>query len=318
MAPKVPRVSFSNGLSVPIIGLGTWGSAPGEVTAAVKEAISSGYRHIDCARVYGNEPEVGAGIKAKLQDGTIKREDLFVTTKLWLTDAKKEYVVPALKGQLKSLGLTYVDLYLIHWPVNLRHGDEYFPKKEDGSTDFGPDYDLVGVWRGMEQAVNEGLAKSIGLSNYNKRQVETILKNAKVKPVTNQVECHPYFSQKKLISFCKSNGLTITAYSPLGSPSRPVKGDSDPVLLEDPVVLELAKKYNKNAGQILIRYQIENGNIVIPKSVTPSRIKSNFDVFDFKLSSEDLKKLEDLNRNFRYLFFPYINGHPEYPFNEEY
>ncbi|KAB7502702.1 hypothetical protein Anas_01067 [Armadillidium nasatum] len=295
MAPKVPRVSFSNGLSVPIIGLGTWGSAPGEVTTAVKEAISSGYRHIDCARVYGNEPEVGAGIKAKLQDGTIKREDLFVTTKLWLTDAKKEYVVPALKGQLKSLGLTYVDLYLVHWPVNLRHGDEYFPKKADGSTDFGTDYDLVGVWRGMEEAVNEGLAKSIGLSNYNKRQVETILKNAKVKPVTNQ-NVPPYFSQKKLISFCKSNGLTLQLISPLGSPSRPVKGDSDPVLLEDPVVLELAKKYNKNAGQILIRYQ----------------------VFDFKLSSEDLKKLEDLNRNFRYLFFPYINGHPEYPFNEEY
>ncbi|KAL7636250.1 UNVERIFIED_CONTAM: hypothetical protein RMT77_013008 [Armadillidium vulgare] len=120
MAPKVPRVSFSNGLSVPIIGLGTWLAAPGEVTTAVKEAISCGYRHIDCARLYGNEPEVGAGIKAKLQDGTIKREYLFVTTKLWLTDAKKEYVVPALKGQLKSLGLTYVDLYLVHWPVNLR------------------------------------------------------------------------------------------------------------------------------------------------------------------------------------------------------
>ncbi|KAL7636249.1 UNVERIFIED_CONTAM: hypothetical protein RMT77_013007 [Armadillidium vulgare] len=215
-------------------------------------------------------------------------------------------------------GLTYVDLYLVHWPVNLRHGDEYFPKKEDGSTDFGTDYDLVDVWRGMEQAVNEGLAKSIGLSNYNKRQVETILKNAKVKPVTNQIECHPYLSQKKLINFCKSNGLTITAYSPLGSPSRPEQESTDPVLLQDPVVLELAKKYNKNAGQILIRYQIENGNIVIPKSVKPSRIKSNFDVFDFKFSSGDLKKLEDLNQNYRLIYFQYIKDHSEYPFNEEY
>ncbi|KAG0721132.1 1,5-anhydro-D-fructose reductase [Chionoecetes opilio] len=194
-------------------------SKPGEVTQAVKDAISCGYRHIDCALVYGNECEVGAAIKAKLEDGTVKREDLFITSKCWNTFHSKELVLPTLKESLGNLGLQYLDLYLIHWPMGYKEGVGRFPSDSNGKTIYS-EVDYLETWLAMEEAFRSGLVKSIGVSNFNKKQIERVLKEGTIKPVTNQIECHPYLNQKKMVDFCRAKEICVTAYSPLGSPDR--------------------------------------------------------------------------------------------------
>ncbi|XP_067008631.2 aldo-keto reductase family 1 member B1 [Anabrus simplex] len=312
MSNKVPKVKFNNGLEVPILGLGTWKSKPGEVTQAVKDAIDVGYRHIDCALVYGNEPEVGQAIKTKIDEGVVKRDDLFITSKLWNTFHKPELVIPALKQSLSNLGLEYLDLYLIHWPMAYKEGDDLFPEK-DGKTLYS-DADYVDTWKEMEKAVKMGLTKSIGVSNFNSAQIQRILDVAEIKPVTNQVECHPYLNQKQLMDFCKSKDITITAYSPLGSPDRPWAKPDDPQLMDDPKLKQVAEKYGKTPAQILLKYQIQRGNITIPKSVTKSRIEQNFKVFDFELSGEDMSYIDTFDCNGRVCHLNWIKDHKDYPF----
>lgn len=316
MASKVPRVKLSNGQSIPILGLGTWGSPPGEVAQAVKDAIDIGYRHIDGAHVYQNEHEVGEGVNAKIKEGVIKREDVFVTSKLWNTFHRPELVEGACRATLKNLGLAYLDLYLIHWPMGYKEGDALFPTDENGKTAYS-DVDFVDTWKGMEKLVGLGLAKSIGISNFNSKQVERVLQVAKIKPVVNQVECHPYLAQTKLSPFCAQRGLVITAYSPLGSPNRPWAKPDDPQLMEDPKIVSIAKKYKKTPAQILIRYQIQRGHVVIPKSVTKSRIQSNFEVFDFELTEDDLKLITSFDCNGRLVPITSAAGHPHHPFESE-
>ncbi|XP_060809115.1 aldo-keto reductase family 1 member B1 isoform X1 [Amyelois transitella] len=319
MASKVPVVKLLNGYTIPQIGLGTWKSKPGEVTQAVKDAIDIGYRHIDCAHIYGNEREVGEAIAAKINEGVVKREDLFITSKLWNTYHRPDLVRGALLTTLKDLGLKYLDLYLIHWPQAYKEGGDNFPTDENGKI-LVSDVDYVDTWRAMEPLVGEGLVRSIGLSNFNKRQVLRVLEIATVKPVTNQVECHPYFNQARLKAFCAQHGITITAYSPLGSPDRPWAKPEDPQLLLDPQLVAIAQRLGKTVAQVVLRYQIERGNIVLPKSVNKDRIASNFNIFDFKLSQEDVSLLDSFDRpNGRLVPMTASYGHEHHPFeNDEY
>ncbi|XP_055469177.1 1,5-anhydro-D-fructose reductase isoform X2 [Psammomys obesus] len=260
-------------MPIPKLGLGTWKASPGEVADAVKVAICLGYRHFDCAYLYHNENEVGMGIHSMIQEGVVTRAELFIVSKLWCTYHKKSLVKTACTNTLKALNLDYLDLYLIHWPMG---------------------------FKAMEDLVIEGLVKHIGVSNFNHEQLERLLNKPglRVKPITNQIECHPYLNQKNLIAFCLENNVSVTAYRPLGGSSKGVD------LMDHPVIQKIAKKHGKSCAQILIRFLIQRNLIVIPKSVTPSRIRENIQVFDFELTEKDMEELFSLNKNFRLVTFP--------------
>ncbi|XP_053977898.1 aldo-keto reductase family 1 member B1-like isoform X2 [Hylaeus volcanicus] len=310
-------VKFNNGNTYPILGLGTWKSKPNEVTQAVKDAIDVGYRHIDCAYVYQNETEVGAAITTKIKEGVIKRENIFVTSKLWNTYHRPERVEPALRKTLSDLGLQYLDLYLMHSPMAFKDSDKIFPTDSDGNI-LIEDTDYLDTWHAMESLVEKGLVKNIGVSNFNSQQIERVLSNCKIKPVTNQVECHPYLNQKKLSDFCKTKGVTITAYSSFGAPDRPNADQNEPRILEDPKIKEIAAKYKKSPAQIVLRHQVQWGHLVIPKSVTKSRIQENLDIFDFEINAEDMNALNDLNCNRRYISRVGLQHHKYYPLHIEF
>ncbi|XP_026750621.2 aldo-keto reductase family 1 member B1-like [Galleria mellonella] len=319
MAEKVPLVRFNNGLNCPILGLGTWQAIRGEeskVYEAVCDAIDIGYRHIDGAHLYGNEKEVGQAIKEKISQGVVKRENLFVTSKLWNTFHSPDWVETAVKLSLSDLGLEYLDLYLIHWPMAYKEGYDLEPVDENGKTIFS-DVDYVDTWRAMEKLVEKGLVKSIGVSNFNTKQIDRVLEIAKIKPVTNQVEVHPYLYQQKLYDFCNTRDIVLTAYSPLGSPQRPWAQAEDPNVLEDPVVKKIAAKHGKTPAQVIIRSAVDRGIIVVPKSASKKRLAENFDIWDFKLSNDDQKEISRLDRNFRVIPHDHGREHKDYPFSQE-
>ncbi|XP_071486036.1 aldo-keto reductase family 1 member A1-A-like [Diadema antillarum] len=315
MAAKNISVKLANGRPFPLLGLGTWKSKPDQVRVAVLEAIAAGYRHIDGAAAYNNEEEVGAAIKEKIADGTITREDIFVTTKLWSVDARASDVEEACKTSLKKLGLDYVDLYLMHWPFAFLKGHGGFPIGPDKMMMADNDVDYVDTWKAMETLVDKGYARAIGVSNFNKSQLQRILDLPPKHKVCNlQMEITPYLPGTEMKELCDANGITLTAYSPLGSPDRPLQYDTDPILMQDPVVLEIAKAKGRTPAQIVIRYQLDRGISVIPKSVTPSRIRENFEVLDFQLTADEMKRLNELDRNFRYIVFPAAKSCKFYPY----
>jgi len=302
---------------MPTFGLGTWKSKPGEVTQAVKDAIDVGYRHIDGALAYQNENEVGDAIHTKIGEGVVKREDLFVVSKLWNTFHRPDLVSVGLKKTLTSLRLDSLDLYLIHWPMGYKEDGDLFPKDANGKFLYST-VDILDTWKEMEKCVKQGLVKSIGVSNFNSKQIELILANCTIKPSVNQVECHPYLNQKKLIEFCKSKGITVTAYSPLGSPDRPWAKPTDPKLLDDPKLVQLGKKLGKTPAQIILRWQIQRGLVVIPKSVHKNRLLENISIFDFQLGQQDMDYINALDCNGRGCVLEWANDHKDYPFNIEF
>lgn len=266
---SVPIITLHDGRTIPQLGLGVWKAADGqEVASAVETAIQSGYRLIDTAARYANEAGVGAGIKA----ANVPREELFITTKLWNTDQGADKAAAAFEASLQRLGLDYVDLYLIHWPM--------------------PQTNLfVETWKELQKIQQSGRAKSIGVCNFRIEDLERLQAETNSLPVINQIELHPYFQQKELRDYCSAHHIQVESWSPIGG--------SGGNLLEDPVINDIAKKHSKSPAQVVIRWHTQLGLVVIPKSVHPQRIQQNIDVFDFELDQDDLSRIEALDRGQR-------------------
>uniref|UniRef100_A0A8D1W9N8 Aldo-keto reductase family 1 member C3 n=1 Tax=Sus scrofa TaxID=9823 RepID=A0A8D1W9N8_PIG len=299
-------VKLNDGHLMPVLGLGTLvseGVPKSKAGEATRVAIEVGYRHIDAAYVYENEEEVGSALREKIADGTVKREELFYTTKLWATFFRPELVRPALERSLKKLRLDYVDLFIIHVPITMKPGEELLPKDASGKVIFDT-VDLRDTWAALEKCKDAGLTKSIGVSNFNHKQLEMILNKPglKYKPVCNQVECHPYLNQSKLLEFCRSHDILLVAYATLGSDARKkwvIK--NKPRLLQDPVLNAIAEKHRRTPAQVALRYQLQRGVVALAKSFSEQRMKENFQVFEFELTPEDMESLDGLNRNMCYL-----------------
>ncbi|CUB28407.1 aldo/keto reductase [Bacillus velezensis] len=263
------KSTLHNGVEMPWFGIGVFKVEEGaELVNAVKTALVHGYRSVDTAAIYGNEEGVGEGIRQGLQEAGLKREDIFVTSKVWNADLGYEETLKAFDTSLEKLGLDYLDLYLIHWPVEGKYID---------------------AWRALETLYRDGRIKAIGVSNFQIHHLKHLMKETEIKPMINQVEYHPRLTQKELLAFCTEQGIQLEAWSPL------MQGQ----LLDHPVLQEIAKKYGKSAAQVILRWDLQNGVITIPKSTKKHRIEENANVFDFELSADDMKRIDDLNENLR-------------------
>ncbi len=288
-------IRLNNDLEMPIIGLGTWLSEPGEVYQAVRWAIKIGYRHIDCASIYGNEAEIGQALYDAVREGDIKREELFVTSKLWNDSHAAEDVRPALEQTLKDLQLEYLDLYLVHWPVAQAKGTQMPVKKED----WVPlsELPLEITWAEMEKAYNDGLVKAIGVSNFNQKDIAGLIEKAEIVPAVNQVENHPLLQQNELVEFCRKNEIAVTAYSPLGSQHHEA-GES---VLGNMVIKEMAERLKATPAQVVLAWQMQRGIAVIPKSVHEERLKENFAAQALVLDDADMAEISRLDKGYRFV-----------------
>jgi diketogulonate reductase-like aldo/keto reductase len=264
----VPHITLNNGVEIPQVGLGVWQAAEGaEVEGAVSAALETGYRLIDTAAIYGNEVGVGKAIKAS----GLPREEVFITTKLWNANHAYEDALPAFEESLQKLDCGYIDLYLIHWPLPM----------EGRFTE---------AWRALEKLYSDKRVRAIGISNFKPHHLDELLKGAQTVPAVNQIELHPMFQQQETRAACAQHGIVVESYSPL------MQGGE---ALEHPVITKIAGQYGKTAAQVILRWHVQNGFIVIPKSVNAGRIAENFDLFDFELSADDMTAIQGMDENRR-------------------
>lgn len=277
------RMILRNGSEIPVIGFGTWQAPNGLVTQdAVNVALECGYRHIDTAAIYGNETCVGKALAEFMLENQMKREELFVTSKVWNTERGYEKTIKAFHKTLEDLRLDYLDLYLIHWPAS----KSQFPNWVELNNE---------TWRALETLYREGLVKAIGLSNFYVEHIETLLENCNVLPMVNQIEYHPGQMQEDVVNFCRNHDIVVEGWSPLGTGR----------MLQNENLLKLSEKYNRSVAQICIRWALQNGIVPLPKSVTAERIKENYRVFDFEISADDMQAINNM---------PYCGGsglHPD-------
>jgi len=264
----VPDVTLNNGRTIPQFGFGVFQIKPDDTAKAVTEALEAGYRHIDTAEMYGNEKEVGTAIAKSGLD----RADVYVTSKLNNGFHRPDDARRAFAGSLEALGFDYLDLFLIHWPLPTRYGGDY-----------------VSTWQTLEEFYHDGRARSIGVSNFQPHHLRRLHGECEITPAINQIECHPYLTQDDVRAFCAEYQIAIEAWSPL----------AQGLVLDDPTIVSIAKAVGKTPAQVVLRWHIERGDIVFPKSVTPARIKENIDIFGFELSGEDVEAITALNRNQR-------------------
>ncbi|XP_013184189.2 aldo-keto reductase AKR2E4 [Amyelois transitella] len=292
LAAKAPLKVLNDGNKMPIVALGTGrGTAQNkpveEVRDAVFWAIEAGYRHIDTAVLYNDEVQVGQGVAEAIKKGIVTREQMFITTKLPNDRHPRDQVVTTLKESLGRLGMDYVDLFLIHFPLST---------KSDGSSD---NIDYLDTWKGMEDAKELGLAKSIGISNFGEAQVDRLLANCKIKPAVNQIEVNPTMTSEPLVAHCQSLGIAVMAYSPFGFLVTRTRHNSTgpPPRIDDSTLNKIAQKYGKTTSQVVLRYLIDRDLIPVPKSTNKDRIAQNIDLFDFKLTADEVNSISRFNRN---------------------
>lgn len=263
---------LSNGISIPCLGFGTWQSPPNEATSSVRHALLSGYRHIDTAAQYGNEPDVGKGIR----ESGVPREEIFLTTKLWNDERGYETTLAAFERSLKNLGTDYIDLYLIHWPAT--------PHRFDNWKELN-----LGTWRAFEKLYKEGRIRSIGVSNFMPHHLRPLLEECEIVPMVNQIEIHPGMLQPETVKASQEQGMMIEAWSPLGTGR----------MLKNEFLIQIASKYNVSTAQLCLRYVLQHSYLPLVKSVTPARIEENMKIFDFEISAEDMAFIDAM---------PYFDG----------
>nr|AAK38618.1 aldoketoreductase-like protein [Faxonius limosus] len=324
---KIPTILLNSGSHIPVMGLGTGslgrnGKMSEEaVTAVLETALECGYRHFDSAAYYGNEAIIGQVLRRWISEGKVKREELFITTKLPTRGNREKDVARFLQKSLDNLRLPYVDLYLVHYPCGILDTDRERLSADEVTVD--PTTDIHAIWRAMEAQLAAGKTKNIGLSNFNADQVQRIIKGCQVRPAVLQVEVHVYMQQGALRAFCAQHDIVVCAFCPLGGPFRLIRKASRPgevkLLLEDPQVLDVATAHHKTPAQVLLRYLHQINVIPIPKSANPTRLFQNTQIFDFELTSAEMSRLAGLDRGHEgRIFTEFRRGdhtHPEFPFH---
>ncbi|MCA9247686.1 MAG: aldo/keto reductase [Planctomycetales bacterium] len=303
-------LTLVDGARLPRVGLGTWKIDADLLETLVPDAVSAGYRHLDCACDYGNEEAVGRGIRAAIQTGACRREELWVTSKLWNTFHRPEHVRAAAERSLRDLELEYLDLYLIHFPISLRFvtpetryppGWFFDPAASHPRMETEP-VPIRDTWQAMEELVSSGLVRNLGVCNFGCSLIRDLLSYAHIRPAVLQVELHPYLTQEKLLRYCEQEQITVTAFSPLGAPSYIPLGMSRPEesVLADPVVAEIAQRCDRSPGQVVLRWALQRGTAVIPKTSQRERLAENISLIDFELTSDEMQAIGALDRQRRF------------------
>ncbi len=288
-------IKLATGVDIPQLGFGTWQLAPNLAKAAILEAIQIGYRHIDCAWIYGNEAVIGEALAEAFAKGVVKREELFITSKLWNSHHAVVDVKKACVESIKRLGCDYLDLYLMHWPIEFK-SNVLMPETD---ADYVPltEIPLAQTWQAMETLTADGLVRQLGVSNFSVQKLKSLLSTCKIQPVMNQIEMHPLLQQNAMLDFANANQLCLTAYSPLGSGQHP----NQPVLLETPTIIDIAKQHAATPAQVSLAWALQRGTIAIPKSANSARIQENFNSQSLQLSADDIKQINALDQHHRFV-----------------